>query len=156
MHMGHEYLVNMRHFEGLSSVLWGLQGELSQGSFSAVNHCIIVKGQLTDNRGRHGKRILHREPSPSTSSTREEQLRDSVGPPPEEVPRKVAVIHCDIYWQELVVLAEEYTSAYLGPHTRQRDKPGRRLDRGLFPQDATDCEDWPVSGTVCFNFSVFA
>jgi hypothetical protein len=97
MHVGHEYLGYMRHFGGLSYVLW-VQGELSQGSFSAVNHCIIVKSQFTDNRGRHGKRILHKEPSPTTSSTREEQLRDSVGPPPEEVPRKVAVIHCDIYW----------------------------------------------------------
>jgi hypothetical protein len=26
-------------------------------------------------------------------------LRDSVGPPPEEVPKKVAVIHCDIQVQ---------------------------------------------------------
>ena len=34
------------------------------------------------------------------SSTREEQLRDSVGPPPDEVPRKVAVIHCDIQAEE--------------------------------------------------------
>jgi hypothetical protein len=40
--------------------------------------------------------ILHKEPFPTTSSTRDEQLRDSVGPPPEEVPRKVAAIHCDM------------------------------------------------------------
>lgn len=35
------------------------------------------------------QRVLHRDPSPSTSATREEQLRDSEGPPPEDVPRKV-------------------------------------------------------------------
>lgn len=37
-------------------------------------------------------RILQREPSPKTSATRDEQLRDVLGPPPLEVPRKVTVI----------------------------------------------------------------
>ncbi|KAF7984060.1 hypothetical protein HWV62_17603 [Athelia sp. TMB] len=35
------------------------------------------------------RRVLHRDPSLSMSATREEQLRDSDGPPPEDVPRKV-------------------------------------------------------------------
>lgn len=35
------------------------------------------------------QRVLHRDPSPSTSATSEEQLRDSEGPPPEDVPKKV-------------------------------------------------------------------
>lgn len=35
------------------------------------------------------QRILHRDPSPSRSAIREEQLRDSEGPPPEDVPKKV-------------------------------------------------------------------
>jgi hypothetical protein len=39
---------------------------------------------------------IHNDPSPTISSTREEQLRDSLGPPPEEVPKKKADIHCDM------------------------------------------------------------
>jgi hypothetical protein len=49
VHMGHEYFVYMGCFEILSYVLWGLRGELSYGSFGAVNHCIIMKfASMTD------------------------------------------------------------------------------------------------------------
>ena len=92
VHMGYEYLAYLRYFESLSCVLCGLQRELSQGAFSPVYHWYRSTTIPEQSEGK----ILHREPSPTTSSTREEQLRDSEGPPPEEVPKKVAVIHCDI------------------------------------------------------------
>ena len=39
---------------------------------------------------------LHNDWFPSASTTRLEQLRVSVGPPPLAVPRKVTVMSCDI------------------------------------------------------------
>jgi len=40
--------------------------------------------------------VLQSAPSPMMSSTRLEQLRESVGPPPLLVPKKVTFIHCAI------------------------------------------------------------
>ena len=57
-------------------------------------------------------------------------MRDSVGPPPEEVPRKVAVIHCDIYESKLLSLDElRNTVSYIHPHVKAPRTVTHQLDR---------------------------
>lgn len=52
--------------------------------------------QIRVNSGDMCSCALHKDPFPRTSAIRLEQLRESEGPPPLEVPRKVTSIGCDL------------------------------------------------------------
>lgn len=87
--MRDEYFVHLADLDALCSIP-RLQRELAEGALGAVHHC----HELMSNHELYATIccVLHRDPSPRTSATRDEQLRDSDGPPPEDVPRKVTDI----------------------------------------------------------------
>jgi hypothetical protein len=78
-----------------------LRGKLPEGAFRTVDDLDKKGGRrvtfFEDGRCKETVkwgRVLHKEPSPTTSATRLEQFLWSVGPPPLFVPRKVTDMVC--------------------------------------------------------------
>ena len=107
MHMRDKNLRDLAHSQALLSRTVWLGLKLANGSFSAVDHCRgmsaiarwlprPVNGEHTGGSWYGYGYALHSEPLPSGSTTRLEQLRVSVGPPPLVVPMKVTVMLLDM------------------------------------------------------------
>ena len=90
MHVGDEHFANFAQPAMIHAApTRRLQRELSHCTLSTINH--YKKRQLRATR-ESSSYSLHKDPSPNVSITRLEQLRDSIGPPPLEVPRNVTDI----------------------------------------------------------------
>ena len=98
MHVRDENLANLAHPAMIHvAPTRRLQCELPHCALSTINH--YKKRQLRATR-ESSSYSLHKDPSPNVSITRLEQLRDSIGPPPLEVPRNVTDIMFGIlYWR---------------------------------------------------------